>query len=147
MTAKDIQIVIIKDYQEKDICLPNFFYHFWECDIFRLQRNGFIIEYEVKMTKSDFYADFKKVQGSIEKHNHILSGKRCNRFYFVIPEGIIKEEEVPHYCGLITFDGHRLNVVRNAKLLSKEKVGYEYYQTLAEKLFYRLRDAKLHYPK
>lgn len=145
MTAKDLQAAIVKSYHKKDICISNFFFHFFECDVFRLQSNGFFIEYETKVNRADFFKDFTKMQAGINKHQHIKEGKRCNRFYFVVPTDLVKVSEVPDYCGLIYYNGAYLTIVKNAKLLTKEKVKPTYFKTLAYKLYYKLRDAKLHY--
>lgn len=147
MTAKDIQTAVINKYSHKDICMANFFYHFWECDVFRLQSNGFIIEYEVKMTKQDFHADFQKKQGGLDKHKHISLGNRCNRFFFVTPVGLLKAGEIPPHCGLIEYNGASLYVVKKAKLLHKNTVDSSYFKELAMKFYYRLRDSKLNLPK
>lgn len=147
MTAKDIQREIIIAHHKKDICLPNFFYHFWECDVFRLQSNGFIIEYEIKMSVSDFKADFSKKKGDINKHEHIREGKRCNRFFFVTPKGLIDPKEIPDYCGLMEFDGRYFTVPKPAKLIHRNKVGEKYYKELSIKLFFRIKEAKLNLPK
>lgn len=145
MTSKDIQTAIIKSYQAKDMCLANFYFDTFECDVFRLQSNGFFIEYEIKISRSDFLNDFKKKRYGVDKHQNIKEGKRCNRFYFVVPEGLIKATEVPPHCGLIYYNGVYLTVVKNAKLLTKEKIKPAYFKTLAYKLYYKLRDSKLNY--
>ena len=116
MTAQEIQTAIIKQFHDKDLCMPNFYHGLWECDVFRLQPNGYIIEYEVKVSKSDFLADFKKKRSGIEKHKQIEKGGRCNRFYFVAPQGLVTVEDIPPYCGLIVYEGGELKTLKRAKL-------------------------------
>lgn len=102
-----------------DIILPNFYYGSNECDVFRLTESGFVIEYEIKVSRSDFFADFKKKA----KHENLKSPKEnCpNRFFYVTPEDLIKKEEVPSYAGLIYCNKYHAVTVKNAKLLHREQ--------------------------
>lgn len=62
------------------------------------------------------YAPHTRVQISkLEDH-------RCpNRFYFAVPEGLVKPEEVPDYAGLIYVRDGNPHVVREAPYLHKKK--------------------------
>lgn len=72
----------------------------WESDFAACTRSGYWHEVEVKVSRADFFKDFKKK----EKHD-ILAGRteglRPNYFAYAVPEGLIKPEEVPEYAGLI----------------------------------------------
>ena len=106
-------------------------------DIFRLTERQFLIEYEVKTSRADFLADFKKNEG--KKHNSIQAGMLANRFFFVVPEGLISENEVPSYAGLIYVKERCLEVVKSAKLIHRKPFNTNDYILLAQKLSWRER--------
>lgn len=67
-----------------------------ECDVFIIKNTGYCIEVEIKRSKSDLLADFKK------GHHHIDS--RIKEFYYCLPESLMKtcEEHIPKGAGIIT---------------------------------------------
>jgi hypothetical protein len=69
-----------------------------ECDVLTISRSGFATEYEIKRTRSDFFADFKK-----PKHIQMRRGNggQLSRFYFVCPQDLISIDDIPKYAGLI----------------------------------------------
>lgn len=101
-----------------DCVIPNFFVGGYEMDLFVLKKSGILVEYEIKITRSDFFNDFKK--GT--KHQRMIE-KTCsaNNFYFVVPEGLVSETEVPSYAGLIYFKSGRLWYVKGAERIHKNK--------------------------
>lgn len=124
-----------------DIVMANFFVGMYEMDVFRLLSSGYLWEYEIKISREDYFNDFKKVG----KHNKIKEGSlKCNRFFFVVPRGLITKEEVPDYVGLLYFNDSLdkntlgwIEVVKNAPLLHKNKVDNDFYKEIAIKLAYR----------
>jgi len=64
----------------------------------------------------------------IHKHDKIKQGERTNRFYFVVPEGLVTKEEVPEYAGLIEASkcsNYKMLLFRNVKdapLLHKKRL-------------------------
>jgi hypothetical protein len=69
-----------------------------EADFISVRRSNYVEEFEIKMSRSDFLADFKK----IEKHECLKNKLAvCNYFSYVCPEEIIQVKEVPSYAGLI----------------------------------------------
>lgn len=105
-------------------------YH--ECDVFQLRNSGICIEYEIKISRQDYLNDFKKYQsiyvGRGErrkkyKHEELAAGRTsCNRFYFVVPAGLVKKEELPAYAGLLYFEHGKLRVIKSAPLIHKRHV-------------------------
>lgn len=84
-----------------DIILPNFYVGVYEMDVMQLKKSGYIIEYEIKISRSDFFNDFKKNRFGSNKHEYMKSGKGyANRFCFVVPENMVSVQEVPDYAGL-----------------------------------------------
>lgn len=67
-----------------------------ECDVFIVRRSGYVIEVEIKRTKADLLADFKK------KHDH--SDIRIKEFYYALPESLLKTctEFIPEHAGIIS---------------------------------------------
>lgn len=96
--------------------IPNFFYEGFECDMFVMNNNLYTTEYEIKKTVADYKRDFKKVNGHYDwhrkartdwnKHDKIRAGERTNRFFFVVPFGLIASGKIviPDYAGCITFE-------------------------------------------
>jgi len=120
-----------------DIILPNFCYKSLEADVFKRTKNGYITEFEIKISRSDYFADFKKSNG--DKHNRLKSGDSiCNKFYFVVPRGLITKEEIPDYAGLITYNNKYFQVEKMAPFIHKRKPdSIETYRFLLDKVTLR----------
>lgn len=119
MKLADRIILHLMKYGRKDpsdIMIPNFYHGAYEMDVFKLMKTGYVVEYEVKISRADFFNDFKKMRERYKydelynleidktfKHDSIRDGKGPNRFFFVVPDGLIKKEEVPAHCGLMYF--------------------------------------------
>ena len=105
------------------------FSHTWESDYLALTKSGYLYEGEVKVSRSDFKADFKKEQKhtllreSYEKLEGLEGKLRPHYFFYAVPEDLIKEEEVPEYAGLIYMIEHfpYYKWIKQAPLLHKEK--------------------------
>lgn len=136
---------------------PNTYLGRFEADIFELTKSGYSYEYEVKISRSDFFAEKKK----IGKSKCITDGKRCNYFYYLVPKGLIMPDEVPEYAGLIYVNNIRhtstrkmgnygdpdwleprliTEVVKSAPKLSSEKLGKEYLLKLLESTYRRFHN-------
>jgi hypothetical protein len=103
----------------------------WESDFFCVSNSGYCIEVEVKMSKSDFIADFKK-----EKHElfrkHLLgeATTRClpNKFWFAAPKGALRILDIPKYAGLIEIEWRegesepRMDITIRAPFIHKNKM-------------------------
>lgn len=128
-----------------------------ECDVLRITESNIVYEYEIKNSRSDFKADFKK----IHKHE-VLQGKhkdnpqynkykdfyyteeylnenwgsvgRANHFYYVCVEGLIKENEIPEYVGLIYVKEDKIEVVRKAPKLHSFKANEKLVRSVASLL-------------
>lgn len=91
----------------------------FESDILRVRKSGFFVEYEVKTSRADFRNDFNKRTGTgVAKHD-IYKGQRSDskrtklpipkQFYFLTPEGLIDDADIPDHCGLIEVGEPRLS--------------------------------------
>lgn len=67
-----------------------------ECDVFVVKKSGYAVEVEIKRTKADLLADFKK------KHDH--SDVRIREFYYALPEKLLETctELIPEHAGIIS---------------------------------------------
>jgi hypothetical protein len=98
-----------------------------EQDMLSITKAGYACEFEVKISKADFKNDFKKIgecyrtrqrrrgKWFYRKHKHlkhdVLSGKvkakeswrKPKYFWFVVPEDLISQEDVPEYAGLMYY--------------------------------------------
>lgn len=117
-------------------------WRFNEMDIFCLRPSGFVDEIEIKLSASDFKADFKKqvsiLDGThpsgwvkhkeIPKHDALRQGlNHCNYFSFLIPEKLLDKCEIPDHAGLYIFEksenGHTwIREIKKAPRLHKRKI-------------------------
>lgn len=126
----------------------------WESDFFCTNREGWSFEFEVKISRSDFKADLKKKKHEVFKNAtitqqymsrgaavSIVKEKRFipNRFYYVVPEGLITKTEVPEYAGLIVV-GNYLSIIKRAPFIHRKK--FDFRKTLCDKFYHRWIDEK-----
>lgn len=119
------------------IVLPNFYLGRYEMDVFKRLKSGYINEYEIKTSRSDFLKDFKKYHSvkkgeypnheykKVYKHDLIQSGDYpANRFNFVAPKGLVELHEIPDYAGFIEY--HKENgffkTIKSAPLIHQRKL-------------------------
>lgn len=129
---------------------PNVFIGSWEADLLEITRYGLTYEYEVKVSKSDFLRDFRKVDSNGKnKLNEIASGNRTNYFYYIVPQGLVSPCEVPEYAGLIyAYYGICMSngisekkmyfdIVKNASKVSRNKADQKLINTLHQSVYFR----------
>lgn len=111
----------------------------WESDFIVLNSLGYYLEYEIKISLQDFRADFRKT----ERHKCLSAKIACrkpNKFFFVVPAGLVTEKEVPSYAGLMYyFPGgkftDRFVTIREAPFLHKTKMNL--FKELCVKFYYK----------
>lgn len=87
-----------------DVIIQNFMEYPYECDMLRFKDSGTVYEYEIKTSKADYLADFKKSFYDKSKHEELRAGKLLpNYFLFVLPKGMVPKEDIPAHCGLIEY--------------------------------------------
>jgi hypothetical protein len=113
-----------------------------ECDVISISKSNYIYEYEIKISRSDFFADFKKI-----KHIPMLEGKSIkkdiylspNYFYFVTPTNLINIEEIPKYAGLIYMDEMlQFKTIKKAPLIHNEKANDKFIRKISHNLTCKL---------
>jgi hypothetical protein len=101
ITTLEMEVAIAKYFGVRQhIIVPNISWGFGmhECDLFIITKAGCAVEIEIKKTKSDFLADFKK------GHNHHDRQNRITEFYYAMPEDLYEKckDLIPVGAGVIT---------------------------------------------
>lgn len=119
------------DYRRFPFQMANAFIYNWECDYWCMTDDGETREFEIKISRSDYFVDKKK-----DKHRS-LDG--ANYFYYVCPKGLIKKEEVDPKYGLIHVceDGN-VEIVKKPRRLHPKL--FDNWKMLANKTYWRFRD-------
>ncbi len=83
----------------QNIIVPNISWGFrmHECDLFIVKKSGIAVEVEIKRSKSDLLADFKK------RHHHNDKQNRITELYYALPEELYEKckEFIPEDAGII----------------------------------------------
>jgi hypothetical protein len=145
MTEFEIQKYLYTHFfrSRADVVSPNSCVYGYEADMIGITRNLFVHEIEIKISRSDFFADKKK-----DKHKDMkkwLNGERTkpymfdgiiiqqdgvrlltppNWFWYAVPKDMIAVTELPNeWMGLIYIaDMGYCEVIRRAKRLHKEPI-------------------------
>lgn len=139
MEYSEKSILEIVNYQllsQPKYLINNLYVFNWESDYLALTKSGYWYEVEVKISRSDFKADFKKEK----KHKHLNSKGEfsCpNYYYYAVPEGLISVDEIPDYAGLIyiTKNGY-ISIQKGAPTIHKNKLNLN----LQDKFYYNWKD-------
>ena len=110
--------------------IPNAFIYKWECDYWAMTSGGETREFEVKISRSDYFKDAGK-----DKHK---TADGANYFYYVCPKDLIKKIEVDLKYGLIyVWDTGFVDIVKKPKRLHDLK--FDQWKMLANKMYWRFR--------
>ncbi len=150
ITSTDLQVAFYKDQSHKyEFVVPNVFLRFdYELDLLCLRQSGYIDEIEIKVSKSDFLADFKKLSRVMDKQGITRSAKKhqalsegllpANRFSFLMPEELADQCKIPDYAGLYVLTKRgRIKLVKKAPLLHKRKISDKLKYKTARKMVFR----------
>jgi len=102
------------------------FFFVRELDVCAVSTSGYVSEFEVKISRADFKADCKKVAKfemyANAESGYPYAGKRIpNYFTYVCTSGIITENDLQPYMGLIYFQDGLLITIRKPKLIHRHK--------------------------
>jgi hypothetical protein len=146
MTERDIQNAIFRDHNTSHVLIcPNYTPAGWhECDVFAVTKAGYMTEWEIKLTKADFKKDSKKTETETyltrlnesrgiqrkTKHDRLAAADIMgpSRFFYVLPEGVIDDQDVPMWAGIIRASSNpksgrvHLNKTREAPRLHKQTI-------------------------
>ena len=112
--------------QRYDFMIPNTHFNLgYEMDIFGLRKSSFMVEeIEIKTSRADFLADFRKTVGRYRmKHQELERGNLiANYFSFLVPADLLPkiEDDIPEYAGIYTgyttFQlGRNTNLIRHIR--------------------------------
>lgn len=90
-----------------------------EIDVLSILKSGYIVEYEVKISRSDFKADAKKSKW--EWWDLKIENRMPNYFYYVCTDDLIKVDEIQDFAGLIYINENSYRVIKKAKILHRFK--------------------------
>lgn len=170
MTESLVQSVLmgyVMDQKNHQMALPNLTVLYnWECDLVSVTKAWLVHEFEIKLSKSDFKADFKKEgkhddlnqrfsrksthrppqtpmqQRLIEMNPHYFKRRTPNYFWYVI--GGEFEVDVPPYAGLMRIRKRgkhfRAIVAKPAPRIHSEKMKEKNRLNAARWLSYKLKN-------
>ena len=83
----------------------DFFGYHSESDVIAINSGGYLVEFEIKLTNTDFNKDKeKRIYANKQyrnKHEYYKTGGAASRFYFVAPQGVLDKSDIPNWAGFI----------------------------------------------
>jgi hypothetical protein len=142
MNEKVIQDALHLDCSLKNhqIIVPNVNMRWGESDLLSVTRAGLIFDHEIKLSRSDYLADFRN---KTYKHGIIFQKPKdfcikCpNYFIYVCPTNLIKLAEIPVYAGLYYVKNGLIEVIKKPPRLHSEKIKPAALKKLARSLMFR----------
>jgi len=122
VTAKQILACLQARHAGDPVAVANkmsFLNMFCDADFVTVSMAGIVTEFEIKVSRSDFHRDRKKLRHAI--YSGERRGRRPNRFWYVTAPDIITAEDLPAFAGWIEFDGAELHTRREAPVLCRAK--------------------------
>ena len=126
MDSTQIEIALARHFNYRtNIIVPNVWWGLglaYECDLVIVSKRGWATEIEIKTSKQDIKADFKKA-------SYAHKSNLMKRFYYAVPEKLSKYELLPVDCGLISVNNDleckllrppRIN--KNARKLRQDEI-------------------------
>lgn len=119
--------VMLKTYE---IIVPNVSWSYlpWEADMVGITKAGYLYEYEIKISLSDFKNDFYKRKYKSLKYDQRWNNRIPNYFSYVAPLNAIPLC-IPDYAGLyeVLQNGTRIyfSMIRKPKILHRNKLSPE----------------------
>lgn len=152
-TAKQIQLALFNELEHgrgHRPVVPNHHFPGWfECDVLSVTKAGFWHEFEIKLTKADFRKDAlkstnygtRRVPAIRTKYDALRQGKGPSRFTYVVPDGLLKPDDVPDFAGLMVYltRGARTYVkeLKASKQLHSRKLETKQIQSLYRLFYWR----------
>lgn len=148
LNCSKITAAIVVDRYRRSFVLPNYTpVGWWENDVIERTGAGYWNEYEIKITKQDFAKDSAKERGvSVvrNKWNELeWTDKGPNRFWFVVPEGMLSMNDIPSWAGWMEARESRsgrvaLSVVKKAVVRHRKKMDPAIEAHARSVIYYRL---------
>lgn len=159
ITEKDLINSFYRSNQQRyELVAPNVYpcWRFKEMDIMAVRPSGFVDEIEIKLTKADFKADFRKIVNiSCEpyhkegrsyltsweeknKHECLVKGlNHCNYFSFLMPKELAEKCDIPNYAGLYVYNNGWITERKKPKRLHNRKISLDLKYHIARKMAFR----------
>ena len=147
LTEAKIQAIMFKDLVDKghSYIAPNTLALPYESDLLSITTSNRLYEYEIKISRSDFKADFNKknkhwmYQRAKEYAGNVAALRIPSCFYYVVPDSLIRLEEVPPYAGLIYICDRRFaHIVKRAPKLHSDTVAQYVKDKIAVTLMWKV---------
>lgn len=123
LTKQIQQTICVAEIMKRNLCCENVSYALphsnWESDVLSINKSDKVVEFEVKISRSDFLADKKKSRYWHYDNGTVLVGTP-NRFYYACPPNLIDVSELPWFAGLL-YVSDTIEVIRKAPLMNKTK--------------------------
>lgn len=151
-TEKSIQKALNGFLSSWKYNVNNLYVFHWESDKLIWTKAGFIYEFEIKVSRSDFRNDFKhkpekhatlnetfeSQQSAITEGASTSTRKTPNYFYYATPQDLVSPDEVPTYAGLVYIDNiGEVRLVKKAPKIHCEKYGDDEL-SLAPKFYFNM---------
>ncbi len=140
MDSKEISKHLqIAHYESKPYQTLNFSrLGYFEADVFMVSSaNLLVTEFEVKISLSDFKADFKKTAKHYRLKNR-TTYDHCripSYFYYSCPYGLIPLDLIPEYAGLVyVLEGGKIETIKAAPKLHDNKIEFKVLMAMLENL-------------
>lgn len=150
LTETKIQQILISGLMKKghNYVIPNLYFYAWESDLISTSVAGLVNEYEIKISTSDFGADFKKKKKHDALDARLSNSKQGipNYFWYVCPRNLISVEDVPNYAGLIWIEDKGPVTKKKAPRLHTNKLTPKQMWKLGKTQMWRLWE-KVYAPK
>ncbi|MDX1532624.1 MAG: hypothetical protein R3230_00290 [Nitrosopumilaceae archaeon] len=133
-TERDIQLLISDKFcfnKKHELIVPNIttLHDFWEADLVSMTKSFFLHEFEIKTTRSDWLKEYRiiaegrndgcKFRRAVALHKQFNSdtdlGSSPNYFWVCAPSGVVKDDELPSYAGMI--EVYRFRKVDRLKII------------------------------
>lgn len=125
--------------------VSNSYIYSWESDLLAVNKEShYITEYEIKISRADFKADFNKEDKHriiADSYEYNFSSDIPNYLYYATPPGLLDRSEIPKYAGLIEI-GLGVRVMKRPPLLHKDVIDSFMIDKLLKKVYYKYWNAK-----
>ena len=126
INEQNAQIAVANYFEyRRNIIIPSFFFHDYECDVFILSKSGYITEVEIKLNINDLKKDKNKRKWQCSSRQYI------KRFYYAVPSTMIDETKsiIDERYGILSLQYNEPKqrcfayLHKDAEILNKSKPG------------------------
>ena len=153
MNESKMQAILMDYVMEKkrhQFAIPNLTSLYrWEADLISATRAWFVHEFEIKISKSDFVADSKKIWKHLQLKTDYKGWRSPNYFWYAINGFTVEVEDVPEYAGLLQIKWHEnfkrydVTVIKSAPRLHLKKMTEKERMNVNRWLGYKLKNMYL----